>query len=66
MKLGWYLPYEPDDNEYGAWKKHYVSCTFSLDTDVPSKYIVSLHADFVIYLFKLELMRFASRNNSDD
>ena len=39
---GWFLPYEPESSEYGAWKRHYVSCTFNVDTDVPSKYIVSL------------------------
>ena len=39
---GWFLPYEPELSEYGAWKRHYVSCTFNVDTDVPSKYIVSL------------------------
>lgn len=35
-KLGWFLPYEPTDNEYGAWKRHYVACTKSLDLDVLS------------------------------
>ncbi|CAH1798589.1 unnamed protein product [Owenia fusiformis] len=36
MKQGWYIPYQPQDNEYGAWKKHYVACVRTLDMDVLS------------------------------
>jgi hypothetical protein len=35
MKLGWYLPYSPSSNEYGAWKKHYVACLMTLDVQGP-------------------------------
>ncbi|XP_017564290.1 epithelial cell-transforming sequence 2 oncogene-like isoform X3 [Pygocentrus nattereri] len=31
IRRGWFLPYNPSDNEYGAWKKHYVACAGSLD-----------------------------------
>ncbi|KAK7153209.1 hypothetical protein R3I93_011187 [Phoxinus phoxinus] len=31
IRLGWFLPYSPSDHEYGAWKRHYVACTASLD-----------------------------------
>ncbi|XP_022108394.1 epithelial cell-transforming sequence 2 oncogene-like isoform X2 [Acanthaster planci] len=31
IKLGWFLPYKPKDNEYGAWKRHYVHCLQTLD-----------------------------------
>ena len=31
IKYGWYLPYEPDDGEYGAWKRHYTACVKTLD-----------------------------------
>ncbi|GFO24266.1 epithelial cell transforming sequence 2 oncogene-like protein [Plakobranchus ocellatus] len=31
IKLGWFLPYTPADNEYGAWKRHYVGCIHTLD-----------------------------------
>ncbi|KAM8945550.1 epithelial cell-transforming sequence 2 oncogene-like [Pelodytes ibericus] len=34
-KLGWFLPYTPSDNEYGAWKRHYISCACSLDYLTP-------------------------------
>ncbi|XP_035824549.1 epithelial cell-transforming sequence 2 oncogene-like [Aplysia californica] len=31
VRLGWFLPYTPADNEYGAWKRHYVACIHTLD-----------------------------------
>ncbi|KAM9316688.1 epithelial cell-transforming sequence 2 oncogene-like [Gastrophryne carolinensis] len=34
-KFGWFLPYAPVDNEYGAWKRHYISCASSLDYLTP-------------------------------
>ncbi|KAK2878446.1 hypothetical protein Q8A67_019237 [Cirrhinus molitorella] len=34
-RLGWFLPYAPSDHEYGAWKRHYVACTASLDILTP-------------------------------
>ncbi|GFS13318.1 epithelial cell transforming sequence 2 oncogene-like protein [Elysia marginata] len=34
VKLGWFLPYTPADNEYGAWKRHYVACIHTLDYHV--------------------------------
>ncbi|KAM4770990.1 epithelial cell-transforming sequence 2 oncogene-like [Rhinophrynus dorsalis] len=34
-KFGWFLPYTPSDNEYGAWKRHYISCACSLDYLTP-------------------------------
>lgn len=34
-KFGWFLPYTPADNEYGAWKRHYISCACSLDYLTP-------------------------------
>ena len=41
MRQGWYLPYTPAVNEYGAYKLHYVACIKTLDMDVPSKEAVS-------------------------
>uniref|UniRef100_A0A8C1KCJ8 Coiled-coil domain containing 28A n=1 Tax=Cyprinus carpio TaxID=7962 RepID=A0A8C1KCJ8_CYPCA len=35
IRLGWFLPYSPSDHEYGAWKRHYVACTASLDILTP-------------------------------
>ncbi|XP_043118852.1 epithelial cell-transforming sequence 2 oncogene-like isoform X2 [Puntigrus tetrazona] len=35
MRLGWFLPYSPSDHEYGAWKRHYVACTATLDILTP-------------------------------
>ncbi|XP_006834686.1 PREDICTED: epithelial cell-transforming sequence 2 oncogene-like [Chrysochloris asiatica] len=35
MKFGWYLPYMPTDNEYGAWKHHYIACVSHLDWLTP-------------------------------
>ncbi|XP_052009835.1 epithelial cell-transforming sequence 2 oncogene-like [Xyrauchen texanus] len=35
IRLGWFLPYSPSDNEYGAWKRHYVACAASLDILTP-------------------------------
>ncbi|XP_069831120.1 epithelial cell-transforming sequence 2 oncogene-like [Dendropsophus ebraccatus] len=34
-KFGWFLPYTPANNEYGAWKRHYISCACSLDYLTP-------------------------------
>ncbi|XP_071955011.1 epithelial cell-transforming sequence 2 oncogene-like [Antedon mediterranea] len=31
VKFGWYLPYSPSDNEFGAWKRHYIHCLLTLD-----------------------------------
>ncbi len=44
MKLGWYLPYSPADNEYGAWKRHYINCIETLDMNIPSQQAVSIIA----------------------
>ncbi|XP_031523254.1 epithelial cell-transforming sequence 2 oncogene-like isoform X2 [Papio anubis] len=35
VKFGWFLPYTPTDNEYGAWKRHYVACVSHLDWLTP-------------------------------
>ncbi|XP_070190601.1 epithelial cell-transforming sequence 2 oncogene-like [Littorina saxatilis] len=37
LRLGWFLPYTPADNEYGAWKRHYVACIHTLDSMAGSK-----------------------------
>ena len=37
VRLGWFLPYTPADNEYGAWKRHYVACIHTLDSMAGSK-----------------------------
>ncbi|XP_069090417.1 epithelial cell-transforming sequence 2 oncogene-like [Pleurodeles waltl] len=34
-KFGWFLPYSPPDNEYSAWKRHYIACATSLDYLTP-------------------------------
>ncbi|XP_057595788.1 epithelial cell-transforming sequence 2 oncogene-like [Hippopotamus amphibius kiboko] len=35
IKFGWFLPYTPADNEYAAWKHHYIACVSSLDWLTP-------------------------------
>ncbi|XP_051775240.1 epithelial cell-transforming sequence 2 oncogene-like [Erpetoichthys calabaricus] len=35
VKRGWFLPYSPADNEYGAWKKHYINCAADIDYLIP-------------------------------
>ncbi|XP_047413266.1 epithelial cell-transforming sequence 2 oncogene-like isoform X1 [Sciurus carolinensis] len=35
IKFGWFLPYTPTDNEYGAWKRHYIACVSNLDWLTP-------------------------------
>ncbi|KAM7240570.1 hypothetical protein CapIbe_008476 [Capra ibex] len=35
IKFGWFLPYMPTDNEYGAWKHHYIACVSNLDWLTP-------------------------------
>nr|XP_015201933.1 PREDICTED: epithelial cell-transforming sequence 2 oncogene-like isoform X1 [Lepisosteus oculatus] len=35
VRHGWFLPYSPSDNEYGAWKRHYVACVMNLDYLTP-------------------------------
>ncbi|XP_075804435.1 epithelial cell-transforming sequence 2 oncogene-like [Microtus pennsylvanicus] len=34
-RFGWFLPYTPTQNEYGAWKHHYIACVSSLDWLTP-------------------------------
>ncbi|XP_015271910.1 PREDICTED: epithelial cell-transforming sequence 2 oncogene-like [Gekko japonicus] len=31
VRFGWFLPYSPAQNEYSAWKKHYIACATHLD-----------------------------------
>ncbi|XP_030665618.1 epithelial cell-transforming sequence 2 oncogene-like isoform X1 [Nomascus leucogenys] len=35
IKFGWFLPYTATDNEYGAWKRHYIACVSHLDWLTP-------------------------------
>uniref|UniRef100_A0A667I579 Epithelial cell transforming 2 like n=1 Tax=Lynx canadensis TaxID=61383 RepID=A0A667I579_LYNCA len=35
IRFGWFLPYTPTDNEYGAWKHHYIACVSNLDWPIP-------------------------------
>ncbi|XP_046530343.1 epithelial cell-transforming sequence 2 oncogene-like isoform X2 [Equus quagga] len=35
IRFGWFLPYAPADNEYGAWKHHYIACVSNLDWLTP-------------------------------
>ncbi|XP_048210630.1 epithelial cell-transforming sequence 2 oncogene-like [Perognathus longimembris pacificus] len=35
IRFGWFLPYTPTDNEYGAWKRHYIACVSNLDWLTP-------------------------------
>ncbi|KAJ7341984.1 hypothetical protein JRQ81_008184 [Phrynocephalus forsythii] len=37
MKLGWFLPYTPEKNEYGVWKQHYIACATNPDYFAPGK-----------------------------
>ncbi|XP_060548234.1 epithelial cell-transforming sequence 2 oncogene-like isoform X2 [Pantherophis guttatus] len=37
LKLGWFLPYIPEKNEYGAWKRYYIACATSLDYLTPRR-----------------------------
>ncbi|XP_076445720.1 epithelial cell-transforming sequence 2 oncogene-like [Babylonia areolata] len=37
LRYGWFLPYTPADNEYGAWKRHYVACIHTLDSMAGSR-----------------------------
>uniref|UniRef100_A0A8C6U7B9 F-box domain-containing protein n=1 Tax=Neogobius melanostomus TaxID=47308 RepID=A0A8C6U7B9_9GOBI len=39
---GWFLPYNPAEKEYGAWKKHYVSCVSTLDWLTPRELLYAL------------------------
>uniref|UniRef100_A0A8C8YKB8 Epithelial cell transforming 2 like n=1 Tax=Prolemur simus TaxID=1328070 RepID=A0A8C8YKB8_PROSS len=35
IRFGWFLPYTPTDNEFGAWKHHYIACVSNLDWQTP-------------------------------
>ncbi|XP_028826152.1 epithelial cell-transforming sequence 2 oncogene-like [Denticeps clupeoides] len=35
VRHGWFLPYSPTNNEYGAWKNHYINCVSSLHCLTP-------------------------------
>ena len=54
-KLGWYLPYSPADNEYGAWKRHYIACTMTLDMHIPSKNAVSIITGLIFVTYFVPL-----------
>ncbi|XP_066471193.1 epithelial cell-transforming sequence 2 oncogene-like isoform X2 [Tiliqua scincoides] len=30
IRFGWFLPYTPTQNEYSAWKQHYIACAIGL------------------------------------
>ena len=32
MKFGWFLPYNPQPRELGAWKLHYIDCSLTLSS----------------------------------
>lgn len=52
--LGWFLPYTPADNEYGAWKRHYVACIHTLDSMASSRLVsISNGIDFKAIFFHL-------------
>ena len=38
---GWFLPYDPPPYEYGAWKRHYIACIYSLDMELSSRTIAT-------------------------
>ena len=47
-RFGWYIPYTPADNEYGAWKRHYIACIKTLDMDMKSRNEVgALHVKYL-------------------
>ncbi|XP_051913673.1 epithelial cell-transforming sequence 2 oncogene-like isoform X3 [Hippocampus zosterae] len=35
IRQGWFLPYTPGEKEFGAWKKHFISCISTLDRLTP-------------------------------
>ncbi|XP_062980679.1 epithelial cell-transforming sequence 2 oncogene-like [Elgaria multicarinata webbii] len=35
IRLGWFLPYTPEKNEYSAWKQYYIACATNLDYFTP-------------------------------
>ncbi|CAL1534144.1 unnamed protein product [Lymnaea stagnalis] len=47
VRLGWFLPYTPADNEYGAWKRHYVACIQTLDYHITRGRSASLDRNLV-------------------
>lgn len=45
IRYGWFLPYTPADNEYGAWKRHYVACIHTLDSMEGSRQVNKSNTD---------------------
>ncbi|CAI9734018.1 epithelial cell-transforming sequence 2 oncogene-like isoform X2 [Octopus vulgaris] len=37
IKRGWYLPFNTNPNEYGNWKRHYITCVCTLEYILPEK-----------------------------
>lgn len=37
IKLGWFIPYTPEKNEYGVWKQHYIACATNPDYYTPRR-----------------------------
>lgn len=44
VKLGWFLPYQPTQRDYGAWKTHYIACTLTLHMRGPSQQDLELYS----------------------
>ena len=50
MRHGWFLPYEPTPNEYGAWKQHYIACVQSLDVELSGRTVATANTVRTLYL----------------
>jgi len=61
MRHGWFLPYEPTPNEYGAWKQHYIACVQSLDVEFSGRTIATANTVHVI-VFRTYILLFEFLN----
>ena len=41
LQHGWFMPYTPASNEYGAWKSHYIACISTLNAMPDSKQVAT-------------------------
>jgi len=44
VRHGWYLPFEPPQHEYGAWKRHYIACIYTLDMELSTRTVSTADA----------------------
>jgi hypothetical protein len=63
MNFGWFLPYNPQIGELGAWKMHYIDCILNISSS-PLKKVIKINFIFnfnkliIDYMLKTEANKY--------